>query len=219
MSNTGIKMTRKLAWAAAAILALAPLEAEAATLAFSFDTQDGVFSGSGDLMVSDTLDSAGGYDVTGLSGTLSGPGGGAMTLVANPLQPATSTDSTGSWSYDNVVFASAPWFDLSGLLFEAGGYEYNLFASASDYILSSRNPAGSYNPGPSRRPADGRIHSGTRDLADDGRGLRRARFFGGRRASRGDRAAFAWIRRDARAGKGGPPRGGPFFAFSFVAAG
>ena len=102
MSNTGIKMTRKLAWAAAAILALAPLEAEAATLAFSFETQDGVFSGSGDLMVSDTLDSAGGYDVTGLSGTLSGPGGGAMTLVAKirssrppaPTAPARGTTIT-----------------------------------------------------------------------------------------------------------------------------
>ena len=190
MSNTGIKMTRKLAWAAAAILALAPLEAEAATLAFSFETQDGVFSGSGDLMVSDTLDSAGGYDVTGLSGTLSGPGGGAMTLVANPLQPTTSTDSTGSWYYDNVVSASAPWFDLSGLLFEAGGYEYNLFASASDYILSSRNPAGSYNPG---QVVDRLTVASIPEPATwlmMGVGFA-ALGFGGRRASRGDRAAFA----------------------------
>ena len=134
MLNTGIKMVRKLAWAAAAILALAPLEAGAATLAFSFETQDGVFSGSGDLTVSNTLDSAGGYDVTSISGTLGGPGGGAMTLVANPSQPATSTDSTGSWYYDNVVYTSAPWLDLSGLLFEAGGFEYNLFVSGADYF-------------------------------------------------------------------------------------
>ena len=77
MSNLGIKMVRKLVWAAAAILALAPLEAGAATLAFSFETQDGVFSGSGDLTISNSLDSAGGYDVTGISGTLSGPNGGA----------------------------------------------------------------------------------------------------------------------------------------------
>ncbi len=145
MSNLGIKMVRKLVWAAALILALAPLSAGAATLAFSFETQDGVFSGSGDLTISNSLDSAGGYDVTGISGTLSGPNGGAMTLVANPNQPAASTDNSGSWYYDNVVYTSGSWFDNAGLLFTAGIFEYNLFTVGSDYILSSHNPQGSFS--------------------------------------------------------------------------
>ncbi|HKN28942.1 MAG TPA: hypothetical protein VJY34_14070 [Roseiarcus sp.] len=68
-------MYRKLMWAAAAALALAPSEAQATTLAFSFETTDARFSVSGDLTIANTLDSAGGYDVTGISGTVSGPNG------------------------------------------------------------------------------------------------------------------------------------------------
>ncbi len=137
-------MDRKMTWAAAAILTLAPLEADAATLAFSFGTSDATFLVSGDVTVDDTLKSMGGYDVTGISGTVSGPNGGAITgLIANPIQPFPYNQ--GSWIFDNVVFSSGPWVDYWGLLFTAGGYDYNLFSSGSAYYLSSYNPAGSYS--------------------------------------------------------------------------
>ena len=138
-------MYRKLTWAAAAILALAPLEAEAAMLSFSFETNDTTFVVSGELTVSNTPDSAGGYDVTGISGAVSGPNGGALSLVANPTP--SEPYNNGAWIYDNVLFTSAPWVDNSGLLFATGGYDYNLYSSGPLYYLSSYNPAGTYNPG------------------------------------------------------------------------
>ena len=55
-------MNRQLLWAAA--FALAPLSAHAGTIAFDFDTQDGLYRIYGDATISDTLNAVGGYDVT-----------------------------------------------------------------------------------------------------------------------------------------------------------
>ena len=146
MSDQGMKMYRKLMWAAAAVLALAPFEAQATTLAFRFETQDAQFTANGALTISDALDSAGGYDVTGIGGTVSGPNGGAITgLVTNPSAP--SADDDGSRVYDNVVFPSGPWVDASGLLFAAGEHDYNLYSKRWMYYPSSFDPAQNYNPG------------------------------------------------------------------------
>ena len=147
--DQGKKMYRKWMWAAAAILAVAPLEAEAATLAFHFETDDAAFVVSGDLTVSDALNAVGGYDVTGIAGTVAGANGGPITgLIANPNQPGPTTDNTNSWLYDNVAYTSGPSLDDDGLLFTAGGgassYIYNLFFDGSFYQLSSRNPGGNY---------------------------------------------------------------------------
>jgi hypothetical protein len=147
MSKLGMNMFRKLACSAVTVLALSLPPAEAKTLAFNIETADGVFDVSGDLTTSDTLDSAGGFDVTGISGTVSGPNGGSIALAPNSNQPAASLDNSGSWIYDNVVFSSGPWVDNSGLLFAAGGYDYNLYSDGLVYYLSSFNPAGKYNPG------------------------------------------------------------------------
>ena len=187
MSNVGLNMYRKLACAAVLALALAPLEAQATTLAFNFDTTDGVFTVSGDLTIANSLDSAGGYDVTGMSGTVSGPDGGSIALVANPAQPATSLDSMGAWLYDNVVYPSGPWVDNSGLLFAAGGFRYNLYTSGLTYYLSSYNPAGGYNPGEVGRLKVSPIPEPATWLM---MGLGFAALGAGRRAaSRGNRAA------------------------------
>ncbi len=137
-------MVRIWIGAAAAILAAAPLEAEAGTLAFSFETS--TMTVSGDLAVSNTPNAIGGYDVTGLTGTLhmNGSNAAAISLVVNPNQPYAFT---GAWIYDNVVFASGSWIDNSGLLFTDGAYGYNLYESGLVTYLSSFNPAGDYNPG------------------------------------------------------------------------
>ena len=141
-----MKMYRKLMWAAAAVLALAPLEAQATILAFRFETQNAQFTATGALTISDALDSAGEYDVTGIGGTVRGPNGGAITgLVTNPSAPSAYDD--GSWVYDNVVFPSGPRVDASGLLFAAGGHDHNLHSEGWIDHLSSFNPAGNYSPG------------------------------------------------------------------------
>jgi hypothetical protein len=140
-------MKRSLTMAFAAFLAAAPLTARASTMEFSFETDGFVISGV--LTASDTLNSAGGYDITGISGNVSSQGGGAITgLIAKPGQPAPSTDSTGSWNYDDVVFGSGPAFDLYGVLFDAGAgadsYSYNLYFDGTVAYLSTRNPAGNF---------------------------------------------------------------------------
>ncbi len=110
-----------------------------------------MFSLSGDLPVSDTLNSVGGYDVTGFSGTVSGPNGGAITaLVTNPTKPVAYDN--GSWIFDNVVFPSGPWVDISGILFAAGGYGY---FNRPETTTPAKPSAGSPSP-PFRSPQPGR---------------------------------------------------------------
>jgi hypothetical protein len=140
-------MDRKFTWIAAAALALAPVAAEAKLVPFSFETTDGLFTVSGDLTIADTLDSVGGYDVTAISGTVDRPGGETAIsgLVANPERP--DPYDNGSWLYDNVLFTTGPYFDNPGLLFAAGGNDYNLFSEGWTYTLSSYDPEGSYFPG------------------------------------------------------------------------
>ncbi len=136
-----------LKWALIAASALLPAGADAATYSFDFSTTDSVFTVAATLTTADTLNSVGGYDVLSISGTLSGPGGGAISLVANPDQP--NPGATTYFMYDNVYFpAGAPKVDAYGILFAAGGYDYDLYSiSPTAYYLSSTNPAGGYVPG------------------------------------------------------------------------
>jgi hypothetical protein len=136
-----------LKWALMAAGALLPVGADAATYSFDFSTTDAVFTVAGTMTTADTLNALGGYDVLSLSGTLSGPGGGAISLVTNPLQP--NPAMTTYFMYDNVYFpAGAPKVDEYGILFAAGAYQYGLYSTGpSTYYLSSTNPAGGYVPG------------------------------------------------------------------------
>jgi PEP-CTERM motif-containing protein len=127
--------------------ALVPAGADAATYSFDFSTADSVFAAAATLTTADTLNALGGYDVLSISGTLSGPGGGAISLVANPVQPNPAT--TTYFMYDNVYFpGGTPKVDGYGILFAAGAYDYELYSTGpSTYYLSSTNPAGGYVPG------------------------------------------------------------------------
>lgn len=184
-------MYRKLLWAAAAVAALVPIAAQAGTMAFSFETDDATFSVSGTVTVSNNLNSAGGYDVTAIKGTVTETGLSSDTitgLLANPTQPSWYTN--GSWIYDNVVFSTGAWVDNNGLLFTAGLYDYNFYSSGPIYYLSSFNPDANYNPG---KVVD-RISVAA--IPEPATWLMMALGFvvlgaGGRRASRGDREAFA----------------------------
>ena len=140
-------MRRAVKRALVATVGLVPVGADAATYDFDFSTTDSVFSVTGTITTADTLDAVGGYDVLSISGTISGPGGGTIALMPNPSQPF--ADPTVTFTYDNVYFTGAgPRVDEDGILFSAGGYNYNLFSlGPTTYYLSSDNPAGVYIPG------------------------------------------------------------------------
>ncbi len=130
-----------------AAVGLVPVGAKAATYGFDFSTTDSIFTVTGAITTADTLDSVGGYDVLSVSGTISGPGGGTITLEPNPSQPSAFVGPV--WTYDNVYFpAGALQVDENGILFSAGAYSYNLYSTGpTTYVLSSDNPAGAYYPG------------------------------------------------------------------------
>lgn len=140
--------------------ALVPGGADAATYSFDFSTTGSVFTAAATMTTADTLNALGGYDVLSISGTLSGPGGGAISLVANPVQPNPAT--TTYFMYDNVYFPGGPKVDGYGILFAAGGYEYDLYSTGpSTYYLSSTNPAGGYVPGQAAAFGDPRVTAAT----------------------------------------------------------
>jgi len=133
-------------WALIAALGLVPAGANAAVYDFDFSTTDSLFTATGSITTAGTPDAVGGYDILSISGTLSGPGGGTIALVPNPAQPFPTY--AASFGYDNVYYpGAAQLVDLTGILFTAGAYDYNVFSYGGTYYLSSDNPAGVYSPG------------------------------------------------------------------------
>jgi PEP-CTERM motif len=141
------KPVKSVKWALIAVLGLVPVGASAATYSFNFSTTDPVFTVAGTFTTANTLDAVGGYDVLSMSGTITGPDGGAISLVGNPSQPLFYDDLT--WVYDNVLFPNAaPHVDFNGILFSSGTYDYNFYSTGpTTYYLSSNNPAGNFNLG------------------------------------------------------------------------
>lgn len=143
-------MKKAVKWAFVAALGLGPVGANAATYDFDFSTTNSLFSATGAITTADTLDAIGGYDVMAISGTIFGPGfgptGGGIALAPNPSQPFPV--NTLIYQYDNVYFPGGPApFDANGILFTAGGYDYNLYSDGLTDYLSTDNPAGVYFPG------------------------------------------------------------------------
>ena len=138
---------KRVKWALIVALGLVPVGANANVYEFNFSTADSVFTVTGLVTTADALDAIGGYDVLSITGTVTGPGGGAIALVVNPSQP--DAYDNGLWIYDNIYFpGAAPLVDNPGIFFTAGGYDYNLYSTGPiTYYLSSNNPNGDYNPG------------------------------------------------------------------------
>lgn len=134
-----------------AALALSSTSAKANLINFDFATTSGNgFDIVGTLNISNTLDSVGGYDITGISGTVFYLGGGITStnissLVNNPNQP--NAYNNGTYIYDNVGYAGNPHLDDNGVLFTAGKYSYNIYYNDGVYYLSTDKPGGTYNPG------------------------------------------------------------------------
>lgn len=93
-------------WALVAAVGFVPVGASAATYVFDFSTTNSLFTVISAITTADTLNAVGGYDVLSISGTISGPGGGAIALEPNPSQPF--PNYTVFFQYDNVYFPGAP---------------------------------------------------------------------------------------------------------------
>jgi len=111
-------MTKRSLLAAAALTAALLASGAASANVYSF------VGGGFDALIStsNALDAAGGYDITGISGTLAN--WGAITgLVTNPNQPWVWTDQNpplsggANLTIDNVWYASDPHLDGNGLAF------------------------------------------------------------------------------------------------------
>lgn len=120
------------------------------------NTYDVTFTGSNfDLSAvittSNTLDASGGYDITAISGSVTGPTSGSITgLISNPNQPYQGTYYAGSygWNYDNVLFPTSVPFDNNGVLFSFGtDIIANLYSVGSLFYLSVDNPTSLFDPG------------------------------------------------------------------------
>jgi hypothetical protein len=127
----------KLALGLAAASALAG-HAQAATWVLDYTATNGGAPAEASLTLetASTLDAAGGYDVTSITGEVDGET--VTGLIANPDQPFASYSSDGMFIFDNVFYAdSSPVLSNPGLFFSgASGDEYNLFSdSATQYEL------------------------------------------------------------------------------------
>jgi hypothetical protein len=117
--------------AVGALLASQPRTGNAATYSIT-GSEDG-FSVDLNITTSNTLDANGGYDITGLTGTIQSFG--AVTLWINPNQPDLYTiphsdPNTGHQSggadlngEDNVWYPTAPYL-LNGVGFQTTGYAF-----------------------------------------------------------------------------------------------
>ena len=103
----------------------------AATYAFNFTDTSNTFTASGLLTTSNTLNAVNGYDVTAISGTVTGnPAVDFITgLVPNPNQP--NPTNNGAFIYDNVLFTPGQALDVNGLLFNTSAGVYNLWMNSS----------------------------------------------------------------------------------------
>ena len=104
---------------------------------FNFTSFDGSFTVSGQLTTASSLDAAGGYDITGIAGSVVGPNGAAIdSLISNPSPAAELISPDGVFIYDNVLLAnSSPSLDYGGILFTSNNLEYNIFYQNGQYQL------------------------------------------------------------------------------------
>jgi hypothetical protein len=130
----------------------AALPAKASTLDYAFKFTGKAFSGSGDISVnSTTKNSLGGYDITGITGSILGPSSGPVTKLDTQLgtQPYTPS-ATGlftdpvtkeQWIYNDVLFTKGVPFDLYGVLFSFGtNYIGNIYSIGTQLYLSVSQP-------------------------------------------------------------------------------
>jgi hypothetical protein len=121
-------------------LSALPGSAHAATYVLDY-VSNGAAPLAANLFVttSDVLNSVGGFDVTDISGDVSGDE--ITGLTVNPDQPNAHYSADGWFIYDNVYYPGLPSVSYWGLLFTSATHEYNLFSdNATQYQLYQATP-------------------------------------------------------------------------------
>lgn len=128
--------------------------AQASTIDYAFNFTGSAFTGSGDIVVNSAVDSLGGHDILGISGTIGGPTFGSITGL--DTQPGTPnaiglyTDPTTGkqWLYNDVLFTSGVPFNYYGVLFNFGNkYVGNIYSIGTQLYLSVSQPDTYFDPG------------------------------------------------------------------------
>jgi hypothetical protein len=116
------------------VLLVMASSAKAAEYSFDFIANDSSYSVSGLFNTPNVTNgisngSSTGYDITSISGLVTGIGGGPiLSLVNNPNQPNPTTNTF--FIYDNIAFPTEPYLDYNGVLFTLGGADtWNLFGN------------------------------------------------------------------------------------------
>lgn len=126
-----MKLSRFLTTAATLALASLGTSANAASFSFNFTDTSSQVLASGFLTTADTLNALGGYDLTSISGTVTGFG--AITGFVPINTPLPGTSSANGFLYNNTVYTSAyPHVDLNGLLFSTAGASWNVYRNGTD---------------------------------------------------------------------------------------
>lgn len=151
-------MAKTMLRVAAGLLATTGMStvAQAQSYAWTFTDNSSNVLASGGLTTQTTLNTAGGYNVTSISGTVAGFG--AITgLVPNPNAPNVAnfdpdpSANTGTYNYDNVLFVPGPpYINFNGILFQTASETWNIFRSPtiagdvlSGYVNGAFYPDGS----------------------------------------------------------------------------
>ncbi len=118
----------------ACAMAFASVSAWANSYSFEFMSSDHTYKATGMFNVSNTLNSLGSYNILGISGSVLGAGGGAITgLVTNPNQPLSVTNYGFQWD-NNIPLNN------NGVMFKVGlGSMWNLFSENQGFRLYSYN--------------------------------------------------------------------------------
>lgn len=140
------KISKMKLWQLAALALIVPA-AQAGVVSFDFNsagthdvtgtiTYDDATNGIVNNMGSPSL----GHNITGITGFVSGAGGGTIaSLNTNPNQP--NVFNTGGYAIDNVLFTAESFLDYWGTYFSlADGSNWNLWGNGDgDYELHSYN--------------------------------------------------------------------------------
>lgn len=124
------KIVRNLLLVSGAVAASTAVSA--ASYSFEFLANDSSYEVEGIFTTADTLNAVGGFNILGISGAVTGVGGGAITgLVANPASPFAHT--AFGFVYDNNLFPSiSPQLSNPGVLFTTtSGMKWNLWGTSS----------------------------------------------------------------------------------------
>ena len=151
-----MKIRQTIAASAIILAAVGVGAANATVYNFDFTSADSIYQATGTFTTSGppvVTDPVTGYRITGITGSISGPDGGTITGLVEPLNdvyaayPNHSTSPMGAFWIDNTYFPdTAPNINLWGVAFTTGGgNEWNLWANNWDPTQGLPSGTASYS--------------------------------------------------------------------------